>query len=95
MFICANDFVAVDLLQVMKKQKISVPADLYLCGFDDAPETRMVTPSLTTVHVDSESMGATAFHQHLSRIEEPSLAFRTVYVGTTLVFRDSTGDFSG
>ena len=94
-FICANDFVAVDLLQVMKKQKISVPADLYLCGFDDAPETRMVTPSLTTVHVDSESMGATAFHLLLSRIEDPSLTFRTVYVGTTLVFRDSTGDFSG
>ncbi len=91
-FICANDFVAVDLLQVMKKQGIFVPADLYLCGFDDAPETRVVTPALTTVRIDSESMGTTAFHLLLSRIKDPSLAFRMVYVGTKLVFRDSTED---
>lgn len=91
-FICANDFVAVDLLQVMKKQGIFVPADLYLCGFDDAPETRVVTPALTTVHIDSESMGTTAFHLLFSRIEDPSLAFRTVYIGTKLLFRDSTDD---
>ena len=51
-----------------------------------------MTPALTTVRIDSESMGTTAFHLLLSRIKDPSLAFRMVYVGTKLVFRDSTED---
>ncbi|MFN1208759.1 substrate-binding domain-containing protein, partial [Enterococcus lactis] len=50
-FFCANDFVAIDVLQVFQKLKITVPNDVWLCGFDDAPESRIVTPSLSTVHI--------------------------------------------
>ena len=91
-FICANDFVAVDLLQVLRKMKISVPGDLYLCGFDDASASRMVTPSLTTIHIHSETMGLCAVDLLLSRIRRPSLNFRTVHTETRLIYRESTGD---
>ena len=47
-FICANDFIAIDTLQVFKKLGISVPGDVYLCGFDDSPESRIMSPTLTT-----------------------------------------------
>lgn len=91
-FLCANDFVALDALAVLKKLGLSVPEDIWLCGFDDSPESKVVTPSLTTVHIHSQIMGFSAAHLLLSRIKEPSLNFRTLHTETSLIYRESTGD---
>lgn len=91
-FICANDFVALDVLQVCKKLGYSVPKDFYLCGFDDSPESKVVTPSLTTIHIHSEIMGFSAVQLLISRIKEPSLNYRTMHTETSLIYRESTGD---
>lgn len=91
-FICANDFVAIDALQVFKQLGISVPQDVYLCGFDDSPESKVMTPSLTTIHIHSQIMGVCATQLLLSRIEEPSLHYRTVHTETNLIYRESTED---
>lgn len=91
-FICANDFIAIDTLMVFKKLGISVPKDVYLCGFDDSPESRVVSPSLTTVHIHSQIMGFSAVHLLLSRIKEPSLNYRTIHTETNLIYRESTED---
>lgn len=91
-FICANDFVALDLLQAFKKLGISVPKDVWLCGFDDSPESKVVTPSLTTIHIHSRIMGFSAVYLLMSRIKEPSLNYRIMHTETTLIYRESTGD---
>lgn len=92
LFICANDFIALDVQHVLKNLGISVPDDVYLCGFDDSPESRVVTPRLTTIHIHSQIMGFSAVHLLLSRIKEPTLNYRTVYAETDLIYRESTGD---
>lgn len=91
-FICANDFVAIDLMHAFKRLGISVPKDVYLCGFDDSPESRIITPSLTTIHIHSQIMGFSAVHLLLSRIKEPSLNYRTIHTETSLIYRESTED---
>ncbi len=91
-FLCANDFVALDALAVLRDMGLSVPEDVWLCGFDDSPESKVVTPSLTTVHIHSQIMGFSATHLLLSRIKEPSLNFRTLHTETSLIYRESTGD---
>jgi len=91
-FICANDFVALDVLRVFKKLGISVPDDVWLCGFDDSQESKIITPTLTTIHIHSQIMGFSAVHLLISRIKEPSLNFRTIHTETSLVYRESTGD---
>lgn len=91
-FLCANDFVALDALQVLKKSGYSVPDDVWLCGFDDSPESKIVTPSLTTIHIHSQIMGFSAVNLLMSRISEPSLNYRTVHTETNLVYRESTED---
>lgn len=91
-FICANDFVALDAIQTFKKLGISVPGDVWLCGFDDSPESKFVTPTLTTIHIHSQIMGFSAVHLLVSRIKEPSLNFRTMHTETSLIYRESTGD---
>lgn len=91
-FLCANDFVAIDVLNVFQHLHISVPEDVYLCGFDDSPEAKVFTPSLTTVHIHSQIMGITAMRLIISRIKEPSLNCRAVYTETSPIFRHSTND---
>ncbi len=91
-WICANDFVALDVKEVLKTLGYSVPQDVYLCGFDDSPESRITSPTLTTIHIHSQIMGYSAVQLLISRINEPSLNFRTLHTETSLVYRESTGD---
>ena len=89
-FLCANDFVAIDAMQVLKKLGYSVPQDIYLCGFDDSPDAKIVTPALTSIHIHSQIMGYYAINLLMSRINEPSLNYCTVHTETNLIYREST-----
>lgn len=88
--VCANDFVAVDAIQWMGEKGKRVPEDVLVCGFDDAAESRLSKPPLTTVHIHTQIIAYTAVHLLMSRIQEPSLDFRTVHTETDLIYRDST-----
>ena len=88
--LCANDFVAIDTMQALKKLGYSVPQDIYLCGFDDSPDAKIVTPALTSIHIHSQIMGYYAINLLMSRINEPSLNYCTVHTETTLIYREST-----
>lgn len=90
LFICANDFIAVDTMQALRKLGRSVPGDILLSGFDDAPESRIISPALTTVHIHTQIMAFSAIHLLQTRIKEPFLDYRTVYTATELICRDST-----
>lgn len=90
--ICANDFVAVDTMHVLRKLGYSVPKDVYICGFDDSPESKFIIPPLTTIHIHSQIMGFSAVHLLMSRIKNPSLNYRTVHTETSLIYRGSTDD---
>ena len=90
-FICANDFVATDLLQALAAVGKRVPDDVLICGFDDSAESRLSKPPLTTVHIHTQIIAFTAVHLLISRIQEPSLDYRTVHTQTDLIYRESTG----
>lgn len=92
LFICANDFVAIDTIQALKKLGKSIPGDVMLCGFDDSAESRIISPALTTVHIHTQIMAYSATHLLMTRIKEPSLDYRTVHTETTLILRESTND---
>ena len=89
-FICANDFVADDAIYALRKLGKSVPEDVLFCGFDDSPRSRIMTPSLTTVHIHTQIMAVSAIQLLVTRIEQPDLDYRTVHTETELVYRDST-----
>lgn len=91
-FVCANDFVAMDLVKALNELGYSVPDDIWVCGFDDSQEASYFTPRLTSIHIHEQIMGYTAANLLMTRIEEPSLNYRTVYTETNLILRESTGD---
>ena len=89
-FICANDFLAGDLIRNLFTIGKSVPEDVLVLGFDNSPESRIYRPGLSTVHVHTQVMAITAMQLLLSRRHEPSLDFRTVHTETELIYREST-----
>ena len=89
-FICANDFIAFDLMQILRQLNIQVPEDICLCGFDDSPAAKLITPPLTSIHIHNEILGVCAVDLLLSRIKDPTLNYRTVYTETNIVYREST-----
>lgn len=91
-FICANDFIAIAVIKSLKSNNISVPDDVLVCGFDNSPESKLIEPHITTVHIPSCEMGDIAASLLLSRMENPSLPYRTTYVRTFTKYRESTGD---
>jgi len=89
-FICANDFVALDLIQCFRELNIRCPKDVKILGFDDSPESKIITPSLSTCHIHSQIIGYSAANMLVSRIEQPGLNYRITYAETDLILREST-----
>lgn len=90
LFICANDFVALDLIYGLKRLGIECPRDIKIFGFDDSPESKIMTPSLSTSHIHSQIIGYSAANLVISRIEQPDLNYRITYTETDLIYREST-----
>ena len=89
-FVCANDFIAIHLISALRRMGLRCPEDILVMGFDDSPESRFHTPSLTTVHIHTQTMGDLAAEMILGRIAEPDREIRTVYSKTELILRHST-----
>lgn len=56
----ANDGMATGLLSALRRNKVRVPEDISVVGFDDIPIAQFLTPGLTTVHVDAYALGKRA-----------------------------------
>lgn len=89
-YICANDFIAVDMIRALRARKITVPEDIVVCGFDNAPESRIIEPQLTTVHIYSNEMGIKAAEMLLSRIHSSSQPYQISHIVTKPIIREST-----
>ncbi|QOS81577.1 LacI family DNA-binding transcriptional regulator [Paenibacillus sp. JNUCC31] len=89
-YVCANDFIAVELIRALKAKNVTVPQDIVVCGFDNAPESRIIEPALTTVHIYSTEMGIKAAEMLLSRIDNPSQPYQVAHIVTKPIIREST-----
>ena len=57
-FVYANDFLAINVMESLKMMGVKIPEQVVISGFDDSPQSRIVYPHLTTVHIFSSEMGA-------------------------------------
>lgn len=89
-FFCANDFLAIKLIQNLKRMGRRVPEELLAAGFDNSPESAVIEPALSTVHIPSSEMGVQAAELLLRRIRNPERPYSLIYVQTTPIFRESS-----
>ena len=90
--ICANDFIAINLISSLRRMGVLCPDDILVLGFDDSPESRFHSPSLSTVHIHTQAMGRIAAELLLGRITDISREYRITYMPTELILRESTGN---
>jgi DNA-binding LacI/PurR family transcriptional regulator len=58
---CDDDIIAAGLYLAARERGVRIPDDLSVVGFDDMDFARVLDPPLTTVALDAETLGATAF----------------------------------
>jgi LacI family transcriptional regulator len=92
----ANDAMAIGCLAALREQRLQVPDELSLVGFDDVPMARYLAPALTTVHVPIAEVGSGAVELLLDAMDDGDdpRAVRRVVV-PTLAIRESTAPIPG
>jgi LacI family transcriptional regulator len=89
--LCSNDMTAIGVMRQAYEQKIRVPEDLSVVGFDDIHLTEFTTPPLTTVRMSQQELARIAFQALLTEVEEPKSSEPRQYeLVTSLVLRRST-----
>lgn len=87
---CANDLMAIGVMDAARSARLSVPRDLAIVGFDDIETAGLVTPRLTTVVNPASDIGSACAHALLDRIAAgPATPATHVALPTRLVVRDS------
>ncbi|MER5840376.1 LacI family DNA-binding transcriptional regulator [Streptomyces prasinus] len=60
--VCANDLLAIGVLQRLRQLGVDVPGDVAVTGFDDIPMMDLADPALTTVRQPVRALAAEAVH---------------------------------
>ena len=89
-FVAANDSIALNLLAALKIQKISVPKDVKVIGFDNVTEAKLSAPPLTTFNVNKNALGKRIVSILLDRISNPTQANQIIYIASKKIIRSST-----
>ncbi len=88
--LCDDDLIAAGLYLAARERGLRIPGDLSVVGFDDMDFARVLSPPLTTVALDAELLGATAFELLEARMSSSGTRRRVVLPAELLV-RESTG----
>jgi DNA-binding LacI/PurR family transcriptional regulator len=87
--VAGNDAMALGALKAIGEAGLQVPRDISLVGFDDLPESRFLTPSLTTARQDFHAVGEQALSVLLGLINGRS-ARMNVAIKPEILIREST-----
>jgi DNA-binding LacI/PurR family transcriptional regulator len=86
---CDDDVIAAGLYLAARERGIRIPDELSVVGFDDMEFARVLEPPLTTVALDAELLGSTAFELLEGRLSGKRTRERIVLPARLLV-RGST-----
>ena len=83
----ANDVMALGAIKALNENKIRVPEDVSVIGYDDIPSAEY--SGLTTVRQPFMEMGRNAMYQLTSMINDSRTPVKNTYLPTSIVFRSS------
>jgi DNA-binding LacI/PurR family transcriptional regulator len=91
----SNDYKALQVMRLFRKNGISVPEDMSLIGIDDIENASMVHPSLTTVHQPIDRMVESGSHMLLELLEGRGTSGERKVLRPWLVERESVRRLTG
>ena len=86
----SNDYMAAGVLKVAHNLNLHVPNDVSLVGFDDAPVSRQIWPSLTTIKQPVAAMAEAATKLLINKITDPTKKSSAITLDSRLLLREST-----
>ncbi len=84
-----NDLLALGAIQACQDLGRRVPEDCAIVGFDDIQLASLVTPALTTIHIDKFELGRQAVARLAQLLAEPEIILPPIRLEVELVVRDS------
>lgn len=88
--VCVNDFMAIGVLRELAVERIRVPDDISVTGFDDIRLAGFMCPALTTAHIPREEIGRRIGEMLLPGPRGRVQRGHEILVETSLVVREST-----
>jgi len=87
-----NDFVAAAFIKTLKEQKVAVPKDIAVVGFNNDAIAHLIEPSLTTINYPGNQMGEVAARTLINHIKGISKLdqINTVIINSELIVRESS-----
>ncbi|NCG23047.1 MAG: substrate-binding domain-containing protein [Actinobacteria bacterium] len=87
----SSDYMAAGALKAASSMGMSVPGDLSICGFDDNPIARYLTPTLTTMRHPVRQLAEYAGELLISRLKKDVEVTDPGPSHSELIVRESTG----
>ncbi len=88
--IASNDISAMAVYRVLTKNKIKVPEQVKLIGFDNIGVSSLVTPALTTIGQPIMEIAKRAANMIIDIIEGEEVTKKSITLPVTLIKRDTT-----
>ena len=86
----SNDYMAAGVLKVTHNLNLHVPNDVSIVGFDDAPVSRQIWPSLSTIKQPVVEMSERAAKLLINRINDPIKPASAITLDSKILLRAST-----
>lgn len=86
---CDNDLIALGAFKAIREQRLRVPQDISLVGFDDVYLSNVIEPRMTTVRQPAYEIGACAMQMLLNRIEKRPMESTVRCFSPMLIERDT------
>ncbi|WP_026326836.1 LacI family DNA-binding transcriptional regulator [Paenibacillus ginsengihumi] len=86
---CECDYIAISVIKSLAELSIRVPEDISVVGFDNIRESTVISPELTTVHVEKSAIAELAVTKLLDSIAHRKAVKVKSFIDTQLVVRNS------
>jgi LacI family transcriptional regulator len=88
--VCANDQMALGVIDTARIAGVEVPERLIVTGFDGIDAGRLSTPRLTTVRQPMERLGRAAVQLLVRRLNDPERSAMSVRLPVEVILRESS-----
>lgn len=87
--LAANDSIALGIMRYLYEQRVHIPEDISIIGYEDSVLSGYSAPALSSVNINKQRIGEEACRILLNRIDRPKSKRVQLILPTTLVLRDS------
>jgi LacI family transcriptional regulator len=91
-FFCECDYIAISAMKTLAELGFRIPEDISVVGFDNISESVIVSPELTTVHVEKERMAHWAVDLLVDTIDGNIDVKSKIKVDTRMIERHSSAE---